>query len=153
LGGLLKEGMLEMTTAARNRQIKKTLEQAFGRGKVQVRGSLGTAYGLVSVHITYSPRNVREQQELRTQIMTLLNTAKIEIGTYGYDDPGSDYGYGKTIHINFDPCREQADYYGPVRWRHELDSAKWDEVSRLDALAAKWTPETARCRVGGTFGT
>ena len=86
-----------MTAAARNRQIKKTLEQAFGRGKVRVRGSRGTAYGWVSVHITYSPRNIREQQELRTQVMALLNTAKIEIGTYGYDDPGSDYGYGKTI--------------------------------------------------------
>jgi hypothetical protein len=142
-----------MTTATRNRQIKKTLEHAFGKGKVRVRGSRGSAYGWVSVHITHSPRNIREQQELRTQVMALLSAAKVEIGTYGYDDPGSDYGYGKTIHINFDPCREQADYYGPDRWRHELDNAKWDEVSRLDALAAKWTPATARCRVGGTFGT
>ena len=34
-----------MTTAARNRQIKKTLEQAFGKNKVRVRGSRGSAYG------------------------------------------------------------------------------------------------------------
>ena len=34
-----------MSTAIRNRAIKKTLETAFGRGRVTVRGSRGTAYG------------------------------------------------------------------------------------------------------------
>ena|SRR5260221_8413264 len=97
-----------MEIAERNRAIKKVLEQAFGRGKVTVRGSRGTAYGWVRVHIAYSPRNRRESQELRSQVSQLIKAARIVIDTYGYDDPGSDYGFGSKINVDFDPCREQA---------------------------------------------
>lgn len=87
--------------ATRNRQIKKVLSQAFGQGKVTVRGSRGTGYGWVTVKIDYEPRSRDEQRELTAKVWELFAAAKIEIGTYGYDDPGSDYGYGRTIHINF----------------------------------------------------
>lgn len=117
-----------MAYAVRNRQIKKVLEQAFGRGQVRVTGSRGTACGWVRVNIAYSPRNQRESSELRTQVYALIKAAKIEIGTYGYDDPGSDYGHGSTINISFGPCREQADNWGPDAWRHHLDAQKWDEL-------------------------
>ena len=125
-----------MSYAERNRHIKKVMEQAFGKGKVRVKGSRGTAYGWVSVHINYAPRNNREAQELRQQAMLLLNSkAETKVGTYGYDDPGSDYGYGQCIHINFDHCREQADYHGPEAWKHHLDAAKWDELQRQGVQA------------------
>ena len=95
-----------MTTAERNRSIKAIISKAFAGYKVSVRGSRGTGYGWVSLDIGYSPRNSSEQQELRAQILQLLAAAKIEIGTYGYDDPGSDYGYGKMISISFDSLRD-----------------------------------------------
>ncbi len=88
--------------ANRNRQIKKVLEQAFGRGKVTVRGSRGTAYGWVTVNIDYAPRSRDEERELTAKVWQLFAAAKIEIGTFGYDDPGADYGSGRTIHINFE---------------------------------------------------
>jgi hypothetical protein len=83
--------------AARNRQIKKTLEQAFGRGKVSVRGDRGTAYGWVDVKINHTPRTWEVARELRAHVMALLDAAKIQIGRY---DSG-DYGAGREIHIGF----------------------------------------------------
>jgi hypothetical protein len=118
-------------TATRNRNLKKVLEQAFGRGKVTVRGSRGTAYGWVRVHIAYAPRNNRETTELRAQVNALIKAAKIEIGTYGYNDPGSDYGHGSMININFDDCREQADAWGDEAWRHRLSAADWDKTQQV----------------------
>lgn len=125
-----------MDTATRNREIKKVLEQAFGKGKVRTRGSRGTAYGWVTVDIAHAPRNVREAQDLRAKVMQLLKAAKIEIGTYGYDDPGSDYGHGSTIHINFEPLREKADSYGPDAWRQNLSAEDWDRVNAEQQQAA-----------------
>lgn len=120
--------------ATRNRNLKKVLEQAFGRGKVTVRGSRGTAYGWVSVRIAYAPRNNREATELRSQVNALISAAKITIDTYGYDDPGSDYGHGRKINISFDSPREQADPWGDESWRHNLSAADWD---RTQAQAAE----------------
>lgn len=117
-----------MSQAIRNRQIKKLLSEAFGQGKVTVRGSRGTGYGWVCVHIAYSPRNYREARDLRAHVSKLIAAGKIEIGTYGYDDPGSDYGYGKMINIDFDPCRERADGYGAEAWRQHLSAEDWDRV-------------------------
>lgn len=91
-----------MEIAARNRQIKKVLSRAFGQGNVTVKGSRGTAYGWVTVKIAYAPRSRDEERELTAKVWQLFAAAKIEIGTYGYDDPGSDYGHGRAIHINFD---------------------------------------------------
>lgn len=95
-----------MICAARNRQIKKVVEQAFGRGKVSVRGSRGSAYGWVTVDIAHAPRNWEQSRELSRQVMALLKAAKIEIGTYG--SPGGDYGCGREIHINFERIEQVA---------------------------------------------
>jgi hypothetical protein len=89
-----------MSTAARNRAIKNVLEKAFGPGKIWVRGGKGTSYGWVYLYVDVEVSSVK-WRELRTEIMNLLKAAKIDIDTYGYDDPGSDYGYGSKIHINF----------------------------------------------------
>lgn len=96
-----------MTIAERNRAIKRTLETAFGRGKVSVRGSRGTAYGWVSVHIDWTPLDVEKRREMETLVWQLISKADLskEIGAYGYNDPGSDYGHGNKISINFNTAR------------------------------------------------
>jgi hypothetical protein len=99
-----------MDIAERNRTIKRVLEQAFGRGNVTVRGSRGTAYGWVTVHIKYSPHDREQRRELIAQVWKLFAAAGIKIDTYGYDDPGSDYGFGKKIHLDFDPLIYQGPY-------------------------------------------
>lgn len=95
-----------MTTAERNRLIKSTLTQAFAPSKVTVRGSKGTAYGWVTVNIAYAPKDRDELDTLKSKVWALFKAAKIEIGTYGYNDPGSDYGYGNKMHLNFEQCRD-----------------------------------------------
>lgn len=121
-----------MSTADRNRAIKTMLTKAFAPHKVSVTGDRGTAYGWVNVKIAYAPRNQRETTELRAKVMALLAATKIEIGTYGYNDPGSDYGHGKEINISFDRVREQADYHGEGAWRHHLSAEDWDRVQAED---------------------
>ena len=97
-----------MSTAERNRALKKVLEQAFGRGKVRVRGSRGTAYGWVTCNIAYAPRNWSEAKGLDALVMRLLAAAGIQIGTSGTpSDMGADYGWGSKIHINFEDCRDK----------------------------------------------
>ena len=102
-----------MSIAIRNRAIKATLEQAFGRGKVRVRGSRGTAWGWVTVDIDWTPRDQDQRRTMTTEVYRLLDAAGLlkQIGTYGYDDPGSDYGYGNKMHLNFNTCR----YYRTMR--------------------------------------
>ena len=110
-----------MTITERNRLIKKILSHAFGQGKVRVRGSRGTAYGWVTLDIDYTPHDQERRREVTALIWKLFEKAKIEIGTYGYDDPGSDYGYGKEIHINFNECI----YKGP----YDRDPARTAQVT------------------------
>ena len=98
-----------MSCAARNRQIKKVLQMAFGQGRVRVRGSRGTAYGWVTIQIDYSPRSYDEASTLRRKVSQLLRAADCSVGTYGYDDPGSDYGYGERMHVNFGALRDMED--------------------------------------------
>jgi hypothetical protein len=88
-------------SADRNRKLKKVLSAHFGAGKVRVRGSRGTAYGWVTVNFDIVPDNIEHRRELESKVWELIRKNDIGIGTYGYDDPGSDYGYGSTIHINF----------------------------------------------------
>jgi hypothetical protein len=117
-----------MSAAARNRSLKTVIAKAFAPHKVTVRGSRGTAYGWVRVHIAYAPRNKRETQELRAIVWNVIRDNNITIDTYGYDDPGSDYGHGSKIHIDFDACREQADMWGDQAWKHNLSIADWDHL-------------------------
>lgn len=95
-----------MAYAERNRLIKKVLTTAFGAGRISVRGGRGTASGWVTVDIAYAPKDRDERDTLKAKVWELFAAAKIEIGTYGYDDPGSDYGFGKEIHLNFEACRD-----------------------------------------------
>ena len=67
------------TTAERNRALKSIMSKAFAPHKVTVRGSRGTAYGWVRLHIAYSPRNRREAQELRQQVWQVIRDNKISI--------------------------------------------------------------------------
>lgn len=71
--------------AQRNRAIKKTLEQAFGRGKVRVRGSRGTAYGYVHVYIDHKPRDWEDASKLVDLCKRLLRAAKVDLG-FAYTD-------------------------------------------------------------------
>lgn len=96
-----------MTIAERNRAIKRTLETAFGRGRVTVRGSRGTAHGWLTVSIDWTPLDIDQKREMDGLVWSLLEAAKLDtlIGSYGYADPGSDYGCGRCIHLNFNACR------------------------------------------------
>jgi hypothetical protein len=104
-----------MTVAERNRRIKQTLIAHYGTGNVRVRGDRGTAYGWVDVRIThkltptedlaanpYAMSDAARAEE--AQVWQLLDQAGLAraIGTYGYDDPGSDYGYGRRITVRFE---------------------------------------------------
>ena len=96
-----------MTTAERNRAIKRVLETAFGKGRVRVRGARGTAYGWLTVSIDWTPRDADQSREMHGHVWDLLTAAGLEkhIGSYGYADPGSDYGCGRNIRLNFNPAR------------------------------------------------
>lgn len=96
-----------MTTAERNRAIKRVVSDAFPGRRVTVRGSRGTAYGWVRVKIDWTPLDCEKAREMTALIWQLLTAAGLDkqIGTYGYDDPGSDYGCGREIHIDFNSAR------------------------------------------------
>jgi acid stress-induced BolA-like protein IbaG/YrbA len=96
-----------MSCAERNRQIKKILTEAFKPHKVSVKGDRGTAYGWVKIHIAYRPKDRDERDQLKAKVWELFAAAKISIGTYGYDHPGSDYGFGSKCMIEFDRCRDE----------------------------------------------
>lgn len=98
-----------MTIAERNRAIKKTLEQAFGRGKVRVRGSRGTGYGWVSVHIDWTPLDADQAREMRGKCKQLLRAAKIDLG-HSYTDDTCLYESDRCD-ISFNPTR----YYRTMR--------------------------------------
>jgi len=95
--------------AERNRAIKALLTRQFGKGTVKVRSSRGTAYGWLNVDINYRPKNRAHREEIEATIWKLLNAAGLgkQIDTYGYDDPGSDYGFGRKIHFNFGSVLEK----------------------------------------------
>lgn len=113
-----------MDTAERNRKIKQVLTQAFGAGKVTVRGHRGTAWGWVTVNIAYAPRDIEEQRELTAKVWALFKAANITIGTYGYDDPGSDYGFGSKMHLNFEQCRDVFNTGERVTWNGQTGTVK-----------------------------
>ncbi len=92
-----------MSMAIRNRAIKATLEQAFGRGKVRVRGSRGTGYGWVSVDIDWTPLDNDAAKEMRSKCKMLLRAAKVDLGRT-YTDDTCQYE-SDQCNISFNPCR------------------------------------------------
>src|SRR3546814_80327 len=90
-----------MSTADRNRKLKRALAHHFGPGKVRVWGSRGTSYGWVTVEVAMPAETMERRRALEAEVWKVIRENQIDIGTYGYDDPGSDYGHGSTIHINF----------------------------------------------------
>ncbi len=102
--------------AERNRKIKQVLSAAFGIGKVTAKAGRGTASHWVTVSIDYAPKDLEERRELTAKVWQLFKAANIEIGTYGYDDPGSDYGHGNTMHLNFLQCRDVFNEGERVSW-------------------------------------
>ena len=123
-----------MPIAERNRAIKRTLETAFGKGRVRVRGSRGTAYGWLTCSIDFAPRDIEQKRELDALVWELLGAAKLdsEIGSYGYADAGSDYGNGRTIHITFEPCR----YHRTMKHADGTMSVQRDYMGGWETLAA-----------------
>lgn len=121
--------------AERNREIKKLLTKAFAPNKVTVNGSRGTAAGWVSIKINYRPRDLDEERELKAKVWALLDAAKIEIGTYGYDDPGSDYGFGSKMHLDFGPCRDTFEEGERVMWEAAV---KTGTVAQINYRRPDW---------------
>jgi hypothetical protein len=83
--------------AERNRAIKRTLEQAFGKGKVKVRGHKGTAYGWVTVKIDHTPSDWDAARILRGKCIDRLREAGCCPGSYD----SADYGSGIEMHLEF----------------------------------------------------
>lgn len=113
-----------MEIAERNRAIKNLLVKSFGRGNVTVRGSRGTAYGWVSVSINYAPRTPEHRRQIEALIWKMFERDGIKIDTYGYDDPGSDYGYGKKIHLDFLPCQFKTEFESRMADTNETVTVK-----------------------------
>ena len=86
--------------AVRNKAIKAALTKEFGKGKVTVTGSRGTAYGWIRVHIAVAPRHNEHRRELVAKVWRVLDTAGLskQIGTFD----SADYGSGRNIHIDFE---------------------------------------------------
>jgi hypothetical protein len=91
------------TMAERNRAIKRTLESAFGRGKIRVRGARGTAYGYVDVDIDWTPLDVEQAQTMKAHCKALLRAAAIDLGRT-YTDDSCQYE-SDMCHIGFNQCR------------------------------------------------
>ena len=95
-----------MTSIAnRNRAIKKTLGQVFGRDKVRVHGSRGTGYGYVRVRIDHTPRDWEQASELQTLCKALLRKAGIDLG-FSYTDDTCQYTSDQCS-IGFNSARIQ----------------------------------------------
>lgn len=110
--------------AERNRKIKKVLSEAFKPAKVTVRGSRGTATGWVSIKVDFRPKDDEQRQALKVKCDELFKAAGITFGTYGYDDPGSDYGFGRTMMLEFDRCLDQFIPGERVEWNGRAGTVK-----------------------------
>ena len=94
--------------AARNRPSNHP-EQAFGRGRVTVRGSRGTAYGWATVNVDWTPLDADQSAEMRAHCFALLRAAHIDLGTTWTDD---DCQHTMTkCHLSFNAAR----YYRTMR--------------------------------------
>jgi len=95
--------MAQSHTAERNRAIKRTLESAFGRGKIRVRGARGTAYGYVDVDIDWTPLDSDQAQTMRAHCKALLHAARIDLG-HAFTDDTCQWSTDQC-HIGFNPAR------------------------------------------------
>lgn len=126
--------MAQSEIALRNRAIKTTLESAFGRGKVTVRGSRGTAYGYVYASIDWTPLDMDQSNRMESECKALLYAAKIDLGKAYTDD---------TCQWECDQCRIE---FNPPRFyrakRHSDGTMSvmrdhWDgQWETIDAAAA-----------------
>jgi hypothetical protein len=114
-------GALMGTTAERNRKLKAVLVAEFGRGNVVVRGARGTAYGWVQVRVTVP--DLANRPGVRSRVWELVKEHGIEIGTYGYNDPGSDYGFGSKLSLDF------VDAADAERRDQEVRAVKWTYIA------------------------
>lgn len=105
-----------MQIAERNRLIKKVLTKEFAPATVTVRGSRGTAYGWVSIKVDKRPADREQRDAWKARVWELFEANKIEIGSYGYDDPGSDYGHGSTMNLDFARCLDEFTDGERVTW-------------------------------------
>lgn len=134
-----------MTYAERNRAIKKMLVKAFAPHKVTVKGDRGTAAGWVKIKIDYRPKDRDERDKLKAKIWELFAATKISIGTYGYDDPGSDYGYGSKCMIDFGRMRDEFRDGERVTWNGKTGTVKDRPYNRGgDWYLIEWDGATER---------
>jgi hypothetical protein len=122
---------IQSITAIRNRAIKTTLEAAFGKGKVRVHGSRGTAYGYVTAHIDWTPLDVEQRERMEVHCRALLVAAKIDLGR-AYTDDTCEFETD-TCSLSFNTCR----YYKTMRHSDgtmSVLSDRWDgEWTKLAA--------------------
>lgn len=126
-----------MSKAIRNRAIKSTLESAFGRGKVKVRGARGTAYGYVDVSIDWTPLDSVQSTTMLAHCKALLRAAGIDLGR-AYTDDTCEFEMD-MCHIGFNPSR----YFHTMRHSDGTLSvltsgygAEWISQAEADSRAA-----------------
>jgi len=81
-------------------QVRRVLEQAFGRGKVRVRSGKGTSSSWLYIDIAYAPRNRFEAQDLSALTELLIAKSGAHVGHHYPDD-----GYGSrrsSVLISFE---------------------------------------------------
>ena len=114
--------------AERNRAIKRTLESAFGRGKVSVRGSRGTAYGWVHVSIDWTPIDSDQSGRMQAECKRLLIAAGIDLGHSFTDDTCQ--WESDQCHLGFNAARYHATMRhsdGTLSVRRDYDSP-WESA-------------------------
>jgi hypothetical protein len=115
----------------RNRAIKRTLESAFGRGKVKVRGSRGTGIGYVHVAIDWTPLDSEQYREMVALCKQLLQAARIDLGRRYTDDT--------CLHVT-DEC---AIRMNPPRFYRTMRLANGKLATMANEYGAEW--QTAEC--------
>jgi len=119
------------TITERNRAIKRTLESAFGKGKVRVRGSRGTAYGWVDVAIDWTPLDSDAARDMAGLCKQLLRAGRIDLGHRYTDD---------TCQHESDECSIR---FNPARYYRTMRLANGKLATLANSYGAEW--QTAEC--------
>ncbi len=121
--------------AARNRAIKASMEEVFGRGKVRVGGSRGTAWGYVKVTIDHTPLDWDAARLLATKLKERMRDDGIDLG-HAYTDDTCQYDTDQC-RIEFNRCRYIHTFIdgGGARWgkREEFAEYKYERVEEGEA--------------------